>query len=133
MIAKSLYSFLSTNANISKECAVIVPQILPEAHKFPAIVYTMTGYDSPRLLNGTMAPLKSASFSLVHISPVYESAKSLADVVRNEMEPFEGAFGDHIVERIDVDNESDTYDVVTSLHQVTQAISIFFTEQDQQP
>lgn len=126
MISLSLAKWLQTNSAITALTTEIRPQKLAGGHAHPALIYTVTSVETPRVFGGRSS-LSTASFDIDCVARDYSAARELADVVRAELEAHSGPFGDVDGQQIDIVNEQDLFEPQAKYHVVTQSYTIWYS------
>ena len=128
MITLSLAKWMQANAPITAITADIKPQILNDDHADPAITYTLI-YDEAFRVYAGHSTLFRAEFQVDCYAAVYADSKALANTIRNELQSYVGAFGDHEAQQIDFRSERDMHESQTKLHRVMLEFTLWYNEQ----
>lgn len=136
-VGSHLRTYLLTISDIEALVSTkIFPQRWPEGVAFPCIVYQETGGERVRSLSGSSG-LAQTSFQLDCMAVAgeggYDTAKAIADALRNCLECYQGPMGDLHVQGVFCQPDSDSIAQPTAGHEdavqsVTVNIGLWYTE-----
>lgn len=129
MITESFAQFLTGNPAITAATRTIRPVVLPSDRTDPAMTYALLADDTERTLDGRSS-ISRAEFAIYCYSASYETVRSLAITIHDELEDYTGAMGDYFAQQVDMDRDVDSYENQTKLYETAITIEIWYGEEE---
>ena len=126
MIANDVAQFLLNNAPITAVTTEIRPLKLSDGHDSPAIVYMQGSDDAERTMD-SISSLHRAAFYIDCYAYSYSEARTLAALVRSELESYSGVFGSVTAEQIDFDGDYDLFEDDTRLFRAALSFTLWYS------
>lgn len=126
IISEAFGRFLIANTSIKAITSEIRPQVLPDDAQYPAITYAQEQDSRIEVMNGTRSDLAQSSFVVNVYADTYAVARSLADIVRDQLVGYVGQMGTLAARRVECDVDFDRYENGQKQHSVSQTYTIWY-------